>query len=402
MKLIFTTLIASVIALSAQAKIVGGEGYYRVQNYLTERYIYVTDDKGSLNFQATTAELGAIELWKNYDKTISDPATIIYVKDLDGKGRDYDLQTQGTGVHKIIDYPVSIIQNTKTPKVTHRVFGRNSGMSKYIGDGTNIPSVINKDQGFVTAQGTGNEEFNLWYFHPVTTNEDQYFGIKPEMRSGVDYYATIYAGFPFSFASQGMKAYYISKVGRGMAALKEINGTVPSGTPVIIRCEASTPAGNKLNLGGSANAIHNNKLKGVYFDNPDKIVHYNRTPYNKETMRVLGTLADGSVGFVTADIQYLPRNKAYLEVPAGSPANIKLVSEAEFDHEMASIGSVNMADVKVRIENRILYVEGDANVEIYTVTGQLVHKGRTHKFILPAPGVYIVKAGSKVSKLLAR
>lgn len=399
MKLIFTTLIASVIALSAQARIVGGEGYYRVQNYMTGRYIYVTDNKGELNFQATTAELGAIELWKNYDKTISDPATIIFVKDLDGKGRDYDLQTQGTGVHKIIDYPVSIIDNTKTPQVTHRVFGRNSGMSKYIGDGTSTPGGINNDRGYVTAQGKPNEEFNLWYFHPVTTSDDQYFGIQPEMRSGVDYYATIYAGFPFSTASQGMKAYYVSKVGRGMAALKEVKGTVPSGTPVIIRCEASTPSGNKLNIGGSANSIDDNKLKGVYFCNTS-LKHKNLTPYNKETMRVLGTLDDGSVGFVTADIQYLPRNKAYLEVPAGSPAQIKLVTEDVFNQ--ASLNSVNMADIRMRIENRILYVDGDALIEVYTVTGQLVHKGRTRKFILPAPGVYIVKAGSKVSKLLAR
>ena len=97
MKKSILTLIASAIALSASA-VIDGDGYYRVQNYTTGRYIYVLDNKGSLNFQATTAELGAIELWKDHGRTISDPATIIYVKDLDGRGRSFDLQTQGTGV----------------------------------------------------------------------------------------------------------------------------------------------------------------------------------------------------------------------------------------------------------------------------------------------------------------
>lgn len=127
---------ASAIALSSFAGVHEGEGYYRVQNFLTERYIYVTDNRGSLNMQATTAELGAIEIWKGYEKTISDPATVIYVKDLDGKGRDFDLQDAGHWSENHHRLPVSIIENASTKPLTHRIFGRNSGLTRYIGDGT--------------------------------------------------------------------------------------------------------------------------------------------------------------------------------------------------------------------------------------------------------------------------
>ena len=112
MKKLLTAFLASAISLSASA-LITGDGFYRVQNYQTGRFIYVLDDKGSLNFQATTAELGAIQLWKGYENTISDPATIIYVKSLDDKGQNFDLQTQGTGVKSMIDYPVTIYLATK-------------------------------------------------------------------------------------------------------------------------------------------------------------------------------------------------------------------------------------------------------------------------------------------------
>lgn len=399
MKSILTTFFASAIALSSFAGVHEGEGYYRVQNFLTERYIYVTDNRGSLNMQATTAELGAIEIWKGYEKTISDPATVIYVKDLDGKGRDFDLQTQGTGVKTIIDYPVSIIENASTKPLTHRIFGRNSGLTRYIGDGTGSPAVIKNERGYASSQLQPNDKANFWILHKITTDGSQYFGVEPEINAGGDYYTTIFAGFPFSTASDGMKAYYVSKVGNGMAALKEISGTVPTGTPVIIKCSASTPSGNRLNIGGSASAISGNRLGGVYFNNTS-LKHKNQTPYDKETMRVLGTLSDGSVGFVTSDIKFLPRNKAYLTVPAGSPAEIRLVSEEEFDK--SAIITVKTDKVSMRIEGMTLYVDGDATVEVYTVTGQLVRRGRFSSLQLPAPGIYIVKSGATVAKLIAR
>lgn len=390
MKHLITALIASAIAFSASAKL-GDDGYYRVQNAKTERYIYVLDDKGELNFQATTAELGAIELWMGYEKTISDPATIIYVKGLDSKRQNFDLQTQGTGVKAIIDWPVTIYYDRRTDN--YSIYGRNSGVVRYIGDATKFAS----EQGWVTC--IGNTEYFRWHFHPLTTDDSNYFGITPEFQQGADHYATLYADFPFDFHSEGMTAYYVSSVENGTAYIKEITGTVAKGTPVIIKCSSAVPSGNKLNLGGNGSAISGNMLKGVYFNNND-LVHKNRTPNNKATMRVLGRLSDGSIGFVTSNEQFLARNKAYLVVPAGTPAELKMEVASS-----AAIGTVTSDAVSISINGLELSVDGAEDAVVYNITGQLISRSanaNSHAISLPAPGIYIVKAGSKVAKIIAR
>ena len=390
MKIASITLLAGIISFSASAAL-NGDGYYRVQNYKTNRYIYVLDDKGKLNFQATTAELGAIELWKGFDKVSSDPASIIYVKDLTGKGQDYDLQAQGTGVKTIIDYPVSIRLVDKTNE-TYSIFGRNSGMSKYIGDGT--PS---GDRGYATCLNNG--ENYRWYFHPMTTDDNNYFGVKADLTDGTTYYAAFYADFPFSFHSAGMKAYTVVAVENGKAHIQEVTGTVPRATPVIITAASEKPSENRLTIGGDANAVDRNMLKGVYFNNTNTN-HKNQTPYDKKTMRVLGVLSDGTIGFKTDDLDFLPRNQAYLVVPEGTPDELPLTTEA------AGIADAVMTTAAVRADGLNLYVSGVNSAEIYNITGRCVARVSNASLgatvTLPAPGLYLVKAGSTVTKVLAK
>ena len=392
MKKTFATLLSCAIAVSASA-IIDGDGYYRVHNAKTERYIYVLDDKGKLNFQATTAELGAIQLWKGHENTISDPSTVIYVMDLNGKKQDYDLQTQGTGVNAIIDYPVSIRMADKT-KGTYSIFGRNSGLTRYIGDGTRSTA----QRGYVTSLENG--EYYRWYFTPLDT-QNNYFGITPEFEDGGEYYATLYADFPFTFYSDGMKAYYVQAVADGKAYIKEIEGTVAKGTPVIVKASAATASGNRLNIGGSGRPVTGSMLKGVYFCNDDDVIHYNLTDYDKKTMRVLGRLSDGSIGFTTADIKYLPRNKAYLVVPEGTPPELHLSTDTP-----AGIAEAEISTATVRVNGRTLYVFGAENAEIYNITGNriasLSDAAAGASITLPAAGLYLVKTGSTVTKILAQ
>ncbi len=391
MKKVSITLLAVIIALSASAKL-DGDGYYRVQNYKTERYIYVLDDKGKLNFQATTAELNALQLWKGYEKTISDPATIIYVQDLTGKNQDFDLQAQGTGVKAIIDFPVSIRLADKVNE-TYSIFGRNSGMTKYIGDGT----AGTADRGKPSSLNNG--ENYRWYFHPLTTEDSNYFGINADLSDGTTNYAAFYADFPFSFHTAGMKAYTIVAVANGKAHLQEINGTVPRATPVIITAASEKASDNRLSIGGEATTVNGNMLKGVYFNNTE-LNHQNQTAYDKKTMRVLGKLSDGSIGFKTEDIDFLPRNKAYLVVPEGTPDELHLTTEA------AGIADAVMTKAAVRADGLSLYISGVNTAEVYNITGRCVARvsdaslGATVS--LPAPGLYLVKAGTIVTKVLAK
>lgn len=392
MKKTITAILASAVALSASA-LIEGDGFYRVQNYMSGRYIYVLDDKGELNFQATTAELGAIQLWKDYSRAISDPSTVIYVKDLDGKGRTYDLQTQGTGVKAIIDYPVTIYLNNKNLGI-YSVYGSNSGMVRYIGDATEEDD----DRGYVTS--IGNSNYHRWYFYPMTTDDSNYFGLAPEFKEGDDYFGSIYADFPFTFYSEGITAYYVSEVGENSVNLVEIEGTVPRATPIVFKCTSESAADNRLKLGGEAKAIDGNLLKGVYFNNTS-LLHKNLTPNDPATVRVLGLMSDGSLGFVTSKDQYLPRNKAYVTVPEGSPAEMRITYGTSGIEDAVA----DCSDVKVVVNGRGVRVEGDAEpVEIFNVTGQLVARGVADGsfIVLPAAGVYVVHTPTATAKVIAR
>lgn len=390
MKKIIIAFIASAISLSASA-VIDGDGYYRVQNFTTGRYIYVLDNKGSLNFQATTAELGAIELWKDYDRTISDPATIVYVKDLDGKGRTFDLQTQGTGVKTMIDYPVTIYRHPKTDY--YSIYGSNSGLVRYIGDATKS----NSDQGYVTSNGNG--DYYRWYFHPVTTGDENYFGVTPEIQDGDDYYGSLYADFPFTAHSEGLTPYFVCSIRDGVVYLAEIEGTVPRATPVIIKCSSANPSDNRLNIGGEAKTLSENRLKGIYFNNTS-LRHKNLTPNDPATMRVLGRMADGSLGFITSTEEYLPRNKAYLPVPEGTPAELRIAYASAGIADI--IADQQTATVKVNGMNVSVVCTGSETARIFSVTGQMVATGAADgsPIALPAPGVYIVRCATTTAKIL--
>lgn len=315
---IITSLFAAILVTFSAAAQLNGDGYYRLQNYMSKRYAYVTDDKGKLNYTATTADMNAIQLWKGFEKASSDPATVVYLKIVDGN--KYDIQAQGTGLYAMLQSHVTI---RPASNGTYYAYASSNGLTKYLGDGEKADC----DDGVLSGETSG--QWRCWYIIPMNT-ADNYFGVKAETSYGGSYYQPFFASFPYSFASSGMKAFYISKVDNGMAVMTEITGTVPAGTPVLIKASSSEPANNKLNIGGNADAIGGNMLKGAYFNNPSK-THYNRIAYDAKTMRMLGTTSDGSLGYVTASISFIPANASYLSVPEGTPAELKLVTQEEYN-----------------------------------------------------------------------
>ena len=318
MRLLLISLLSFITVLPSLAQL-KGDGYYRVKNFMSGRYVYVTDDKGKLNYQSSTADMYAIQLWMDFEKACSDPATVCYIEKIEDK---YDIKSQGTGVYEIIDTYVSIRENSDG---TYYAYGSKDGITKYLSDGEKALSL---PQGVMSDAGKG--DWRKWNIIPFGTDADNYFGIKPTISAGGSHYTSFYTAFPYSFASSGMNAYYIYKVVNGYAVMREITGTVPAYTPVFVKVSSEQPTSNKLYIGGNASAIGDNLMKGVFFNN-DMKTHYNRTAYKPETMRMLGLMADGSLGFVTSNIDFIPANNAYLQVPAGTPAELKLITEEEFN-----------------------------------------------------------------------
>ena len=352
MKYISTFLLTLIVSFTALAEL-DGDGYYRVQNYKTSRYVYVTDNTGELNYQTTSADMNAIELWKGFTKASSDPATVLYIMAVDSK---YDIQAQGTGIYEIIGTYVNL--RAYGSYGTYLAYGTSDGITKYLSDGEQADA----DEGILSDSGSG--EYRYWYILPISATGDNYFGVNAtEVNLNGYYYQPFFAEFPFSTASSGMEVYYVSKVDNGMAVLSQITGTVPGETPVFIKTANTSPSANLLNIGGSADAISGNQLVGVYFDNDSK-KHYNRVAYDSSTMRMLGTTSDGSLGYVTpTDLDYIPANYSYLSVADGTESELTIVTEDEYNEYLASLPTgISLSKTTVSL------IEGEAETITATVT----------------------------------
>jgi len=349
-KLFVFFLLLTVFASWAYAQL-NGDGYYRVQNQKTERYMSLVDNRGSINVQTTDADFGALRTVMGFERVVSDPATVIYIKKMTV---GYDVQCQDAGSFDIIGYELRLLD---LKNGTYAAYATAHGLTKYLSDA--IPSwMMDEEEKIYGSVGTNDKESRYWYIIPVKSNSDCYFGIKPDIAVAGSYYKSFYASFPFSFASNGMKAYYVTNVDceNGCAVVSEVDGVIPSATPLIVECSSEEPSDNKLNLlTSTAKAPSDNKLKGVYFCNPDAgINHTNVVSYNSSTMRVLGKAADGSLAFIKqSGLKYIPANTAYLTVPAGSPDVLKVMTEAEYQEALTEEVTI--------IANNYTRTYGDSN-----------------------------------------
>lgn len=346
-KLLLTTLALFSLVASAQQV---SDGFYRVQNYGTKRYAYIYDNTGGVNYTNTTADMGAISLIRTPERRFSDPASIIHIA---GKGKNgnynlYDLEAQGTGVYKIINYYVSVYQGGAPG--TYFVYEPTYNM--YLCD----PIISTYyDESYISTTG-GNPNSKLWSIYPVSAGSDEYLGIAPDasLKAGGKFYKPYYLGFSINLASSGMKAYYVSDVKSDAVIISELNGPIPAETPVIVECTTQEATNNRVELSyNKLTPIANNKLKGNYFCFADHGPTAYRL-YNGTTMRLL-TVKDGKLCYATDPTHkhtteleiddekdfYINANESYLEVPAGFPESLPVMTQAEYDATHSKKGDIN-------------------------------------------------------------
>ena len=404
MRITVPTIFLSLVALSASAAL-PETGYYRVQNNKTKRYVYVRDDKGEINVGATTADYNAIWLLLGEDRTHYDPSGIIRLNHK--SGNEYDIEAQGTSVHKLIEMYPHIYEY----KGSYRIGGTAQGTTKYLCDGE---ANLEKERSFPSDGGSSAAiERRQWDIFPVA---DSYFGIKPEIQTtDGTHYATFYADFPYAVQSQGMKLYAVTKTGRGMAAYREVTGIIPPATPLLVECTGATPSDNRITIGGTANAnVSDNTLTGVFFNNTLDQRHWNVVEYKPATMRVLGLTSDGTPGFITAgsELKYIPANTAYLTVSEGTDAELRLVTEDEFD-KFAAIDDISADDTLLSIAVNGLDITVSMAQGAYTaampvevidiagrtVTAATLPSSGTVTLTLPSHGLYILRTPASARKL---
>ncbi|MCD8296305.1 MAG: hypothetical protein LUC88_01900 [Prevotella sp.] len=384
-KYLLFLFLSSVMTVFAQYP---GDGYYRVQNVGTGRYIVLVDNRGSINIATTSADLGALKSYEDFDYVVSRPGSVIYAK-RHGTATEYTLYSQGADTYSIVSGYLKLLDNGDG---SYKAYATNSGLTKYLKDEDDV-----YNPGLLLTGGKTDVNTDWWIKPISSTDDDNYFGLTPDCAVGDDYFLTFYAAFPFSFYSDGMAAYYVDKIGVaddgfGMAVWKEITDNMkPASTPMIVKCSSSNPAANRLDLlPSSSSTISSNILSGTFFCNDVKSEsHRNVVDYDPSTMRILGVTSKGVLGFVTEDanaLTYIPANTAYLVVPKGTPEELQLVTDSEYE---------TLMELHAGIESVTYSVDAtSAKCGVYTLTGVRLSKDNCLPVNTPA-GVYIV-GGKKV------
>ena len=393
MKKITLLLLLACISIGTMHAQVKGNGYYRIQNATTERYMSLTttETKG-ISMQTTTVECQALLTKKKWDDVSTDLGTIFYIEN---KGGDqYNIKNQGSSLYDMINYYIRL-KYYKDANV-YRAWQSKSGGTVYLSD--NYEYTLGRDTGYVD---NNTPETLNWKITAVDC-EDNYLGVKPTMSANGKYYASYYAGFPFSVASPNMKIYYISNIDEkeGTATYKELTGIIPASTPVIIECGSENPAENKLKPElTNPTAVKDNIMKGVYFCVGLRMsAHFTSTKFEPTTMRLLSIDENGSLVLNNDEanaytvmikegasrpykypyIKAIPHNTAYLPVSANCPKSLKLVKE-----------TTGISNITLGNDNK------PANV--YNMEGKIVKENATSVEGLPE-GIYIFKNKKYVVK----
>lgn len=390
-KLIFSIALACISGLTAHAQFTSN-GYYRIKNATTQRYMSLCDNHSrGVHVASTSVDAGALVTKKNFNEVLTDPGTVFYIENV--SGTNYNISSQGANVYNMIQYYIRL---TKLNDGTYRAWQKDNSSGQIIILSDENDYFYGKDISYVNSL---TKDAQKWYILPVNT-EENYLGVKPNIEANGKYYATFFAETPFSFASSGMRALYISELkSSGAAIYKEIKGIVPAKTPVIIECSSKDPAKNKLKIEAtSPSSIKDNLLTGIYFGLGMKATsHYNCTAFDAKSMRVLGLSKDGSLELNNEDtymadimikigsnyeytypyIKAIPHNTAYVKVSSSVPAHLKLFAEGD---PAAGINDIEYTD--------------DKPATIYNINGMMVREKATSTEGLPK-GIYIFK-GKKV------
>lgn len=375
MKRIFTLLFIAGNIAAANAQIT--PGFYHVKNATTGRCMVMTDNsKGATDTKTgSTIDFGSVETNRNAEFVSTHPGAVCYISPV--SGGKYDVAAQGTSISKLTGgaiYPIL----TKQDDGTYTIRGKYNNWDIMLGDRSEQDRTTGeyKDEGRLVE--VSSLERGTWELLPIGTSATgEFIGIKPEVQTADGtYWASFFAGFAFDLHSTGMKAFYVDTVNDTEFTLKEITGTIPAETPVLIQCASNDYKENIIKPKTSNDASIHPCMGGVYFDRT-AANHFNTVAYDKNSMRVLGVDENGKLMFHVApasylkEEKYLPHNKAYVGVTS---------SAAETIYEKGATG-INEIQINTEVEKE---KEGTFNLK-----GQRVNEDIT------TPGVYI-QNGKKV------
>lgn len=327
------------------------------------------------------------------DEEWIDPSAVIYAQRKSTTSNDYNLIGQGTSLLTLttgtydatydLEFTDRYITIEKvsgsgaTTLYTAKIELKSSTYVFLIGYPTlGIRYFVDNEGTFAISESSSAANAK-WYVEPVT-----HFNVRPTVEFNGKYYTTIKVPFAFKLSNNVEKAYTISAVDNGVITYTEIavnGGTVPAGTPVILECSSNVasecqliPTGRpdftapdvSVTTQGAPRATdimtetESNKLIGTYYCNTDGDMIYTRPSGTGSftadhrvlttNKYVLGITHSGKLGFVPATGDYLPANKAWMNIPGEfpwAPAVTHIPGDVNHD------GNVNVQDVTLIISH---------------------------------------------------
>lgn len=363
-----------------------GAGYYRVKNVSTGRYMSLSDDHSrGVNLASTSADCGAMATSSVWEDISHDPGSVFYLDHISGES--YNVVGQGTSLYSIIQYYIYLSPVGKYWKAWQEDKGQRIMLTD---------KKSNKAVSYVTTTGT----YSTWDIIPINAT-DNYIGVKPTVTVDGKHYAAVFAGYPYTLGA-GMKAYYVTKVieKEGVIIIKELTGTIPAKTPVLIECSSTDVSKNLVTPVVSDAAVPSDlatQVKGVYFciGNPWS-GHFNSVKFDASSMRVFSANSSGNIAMTTSNdaltlvnidkedsngdnlsVLAIPANSWYLSVSSSAPSELKMVTAEQY--------ATGIKDITVKPAS--LY-------NVYTLEGVQIKKNATSISDL-RQGIYIIN-GKKV------
>lgn len=225
-----------------------------------------------------------------------------------------------------------------------------------------------------------------WILELVGEDNTNYFGVAPANKmkgKNGKYFTTLYTDFPMKVVDN-INAYIVESIGttgaeKGYAQCKKIaskNDIIPAQTPIVLECETTASASNRLlPLANATPAPTNNILKAVFFDEAKNTIET-----AGKTVRVFNINPKPAVrnplGFYRYSGTIIKGNRAFLLVDANA-------SGSKLDgYDMEEEGTADGID-----EVTTATVETATNAVYYDLQGRRVDH--------PVRGIYIVN-GKKV------
>lgn len=125
------SLLALLATIPSVAQITA-DGYYRVKNYTTNRYLTVVDNKTKgIDHVTTTADLLAINTIRSWEKIESNPASVIYIEKKSDK--EYNVKAQGCDAYAMFGRYLCLAQLNGYPSI-YKAYQTESGTTVFLSD----------------------------------------------------------------------------------------------------------------------------------------------------------------------------------------------------------------------------------------------------------------------------